>query len=260
MAAKYVPEEDQDVREKFSELRKELLQKLAVVKPGPGRTLRLYERGEAPCVYLIGVNKFAGSTSVIKGDTKAFWKLVKVGRTAADTTQTISKETSETPTQTAGKKLNRMEIVRYEVLKWCTGKKKKDLVKEDMKMAGIMFVLSIDHKSDDEMEEQVRKAFGLQIDKKLGKKLRLPVHTEWVLTSQPHIRNIRSEIERKKAAKEEITCDLILRNRFEDPKIPDDGKELILREVSVEINWTDRTVSEKAIEKKEKTTGATPNH
>lgn len=73
-------------RTKFSKLRKELLDKLNRIKPGNGRTLRLYEKGEAPCVYQIVVNKI-DEKNVIEGDDEGFWKLVKVGRTAADTTQ-----------------------------------------------------------------------------------------------------------------------------------------------------------------------------
>lgn len=45
-------------RTKFSELRKELLDKLNRIKPGNGRTLRLYEKGEG--VYQIVVNKIDG--------------------------------------------------------------------------------------------------------------------------------------------------------------------------------------------------------
>lgn len=144
-------------------------------------------------------------------------------------------------------------------------------------MASVLFVLPVDRSSDDEMEEQVRKAFGLQVDKALGKRLDLPVHTERVLTSQPYIDNIKKIIKQKK---EDITSDLILQNEFNKFKIPK-LEQLLLRGVSVEINWKERTVSEKAapidkgatkcasddgaglggknkLKEKEKVTGATP--
>lgn len=71
-------------------------------------------------------------------------------------------------------------------------------------MASVLFVLPVGRSSDDEMEEDVRKAFGLQVDKALGKRLDLAVHTERVLTSQPYIDSIKKIIKQKKEKKKKI--------------------------------------------------------
>ena len=57
-------------------------------------------------------------------------------------------------------------------------------------------------------------AFGLQVSRALAKQLKLPIHTEWVLTSQKYIDSIKKSIDDASAAKKECTSKLITDKPF----------------------------------------------
>ena len=216
----------------------------------------MYEQGEAPCVYSVVVNNFKidqgtqegenkegmpahQRTSIVVGDTESFWKLVKVGVTATDTTPKAYKNLQE---KVAAE--NRMETVETDVLKWCTNKTKKtDFTEDEVNMAAILSVLRVESKTDIQTEKDVRHAMGLVISKELAKMLSLPIHTEWILTSQAYLDKLRQTIEETREAKKEMTCKLISENRFPANEAfkKKQPKELQLRNgktVAVEIQWT----------------------
>ena len=146
------------------------------------RTLRINEQGTAPHVYGVLINHI-----VVEGDVQNVWKLVKVGQTAVDTSPGN----------------NRMETVKGKVEHWCA--------ERGFQKPEILFVLRI---SGDDDEEKVRMAFGLQVSRALGKQLNLPIHTEWVLTSQMYIASIRKSINDTSTAKRECTSKLITQKPF----------------------------------------------
>ena len=55
-------------------------------------TLQTYGQGEAPCVYGVVVNK-----SIVVDDKYHFWKLLKIGKTAVDTTTSATKSDAKPP-------------------------------------------------------------------------------------------------------------------------------------------------------------------
>ena len=201
--------EDKAAVEYFWKNCERLISQLNVSEHRKNRTVRIYENGQAPCVYAVVVNKIIALDKKVKRIVECssdmgndFWKLVKVGRTAADTTAGVG---------------NRMEVVMQKIAKWCVGDRKieQDIGKTDLEeMAKPLIFLRIDSKTDDETEEEVRKAMGLVIDKDLGKALGLPVHTEWVLTTQLYLNKIRELIKDRQETEQESTCALVFENTF----------------------------------------------
>ena len=55
-------------------------------------TLQTYSQGKAPCVYGVVVNK-----SIVVDDKFHFWKLLKIGKTAVDTTTSATKSDAKPP-------------------------------------------------------------------------------------------------------------------------------------------------------------------
>ena len=135
------------------------------------------EQGTAPHVYGVVINHI-----VVEGDGNNVWKLVKVGQTA-DTNPGN----------------NTMETVKRQAQHWCQN---HGFQEPEVKT---LFVLRI---SDDDDEQKVRMAFGVQVTGALATQLQLPFDTEWVLTSQMYIDRI------KKSIKDESTSKLITENPF----------------------------------------------
>ncbi|KAL5467616.1 hypothetical protein EMCRGX_G031875 [Ephydatia muelleri] len=88
-----------------------------------------------------------------------------------------------------------METVLKDVDRW----QKKKAGFEGEKIVCILFVVPISHD-----EQEVQMAFGLQVSRALAKQLKLPIHTEWVLTSQKHIDSIKKSIDDTSTAKKEF--------------------------------------------------------
>ena len=107
------------------------------------RTLRIYDQSEVPCVYGVVINM-----QIVPDDRYNFWKLLKVGRTATNTSPGI----------------NRMETVKQEVNTWwrdycrCLGEGGEGVT-------SILFVLPIRGGTDADVEKSVRKAMGIQVSK-----------------------------------------------------------------------------------------------
>lgn len=107
--------------------------------------------------------------------------LVKVGFTHSDTDSNNSD--------------NRMNKVMDEVKR-----KMKEAYKVDV-TCSVLFVLPIDALDTRcffDVEEEVRKKTGVVVPKHIGKALRLPVHTEWVVTTNAFITAIRGKINKLK--------------------------------------------------------------
>ena len=105
--------------------------------------------------------------AVIQGKETIQWRYCKVGKTEKDTTSGSN---------------NRMETVQGEI------------ERKTEKKAGIIFVVNVngtDSRPNNEVEKSVRKAIGWPVDKKLACENKFPVPTEWVLTTQKCINDIK---------------------------------------------------------------------
>ena len=124
---------------------------------------RIRREKDYPCVYGIVVNNFLN-----KEDGK--WKLVKVGFTH----KSIAKDSN-----------NRMEQLT------------KQIGSELESTAIILFALrigSVDTTPFRDTENRIRNKVGKPIKKEKAKEYKLPVPTEWVLTTDEHIDKITTEI------------------------------------------------------------------
>lgn len=87
-------------------------------------------------------------------------------------------------------------------------------------VCSVIFVLSIDALDTRQFfatEARVRSRVGIQVPKKIGKTLHVPVHTEWVVTTDAFISGIRNKIDSlkklKKAARSETKVQLAAARR-----------------------------------------------
>ena len=111
------------------------------------------------------------------------WKYCKVGITERDTSPNAE---------------NRMETIQHEIEK--IGK-----------TGDIKFVLPVkatDSRPNNAIEKTVRECTGYRVDKDLAKVNKFPVSTEWVITTEDHITNIRRVINNKKKNKESMDTGL----------------------------------------------------
>lgn len=144
---------------------------------------RIRREKESPHVYAIVLNHFPN----------ADWKLVKVGFTH----KSVERDTN-----------NRMEQLRKEI----------EGVFREVEAPTLFKVPigSVDTTPFHTTEAQIRAKVGTPLTKEKAKELKLPVHTEWVLTSQRHIYKIIQKVRAGKADKS--TKDLI--EAFEDIDAP----------------------------------------
>jgi hypothetical protein len=132
-----------------------------------------------PHIYCIVFNNNATPGKGAKGDE---WKYCKVGITEVDTTPGTH---------------NRMETVKDEI-DHRTGSKPG--------AASIIFVLPVkatDPKPNKVIEKSIREHVGWPVDKELARECNFPVPTEWVITTQLFIDEIREEIKKIQKANEE---------------------------------------------------------
>ena len=136
-------------------------------------------------------------------------KLVKVGLTQRNTAPSTSDAKSpSTSGATASGSKNRMEVVR-------------DRIRQEYKSkAAILFVLRknpTDTSSSSDCEKSIREKFGILIHKEVTNQLKLPVPTEWVLTTQNRIDLLKGNIkELKKNGTTMHTGNVINALKFED--------------------------------------------
>jgi len=152
---------------------------------------RIRREKHGPVVYAIVVNNFLSTADSDR------WKLVKVGFTH----QSIKKGDN-----------NRMEQVRKEI-----ESEIKELKNEAS--ASILFAFPIgcvDTTSYYETEKRIRGKVGIPVKKARAKELKLPVPTEWVLTTQEHIDHIMKQ--KGDAYKSESSKDVI--DIFKEIKAP----------------------------------------
>jgi hypothetical protein len=128
---------------------------------------RIWREKDPPVIYCIVINDdgIAGSD----------WKLCKVGYTR----QPTDKGTN-----------NRMEQVMKEI-------------ERVYKKASVIFALpirAIDTTPHFEIEDHVRGYVGFTIHKDVAKDLKLPVPTEWVLTTQPYLTFLRDDLNKMPAS------------------------------------------------------------
>lgn len=139
---------------------------------------RIRREKDYPCVYGIAVDNF-----LTKEDKQ--WKLVKVGFTH----KSIAKDSN-----------NRMEQLTKQI-------------KSELKLtAVILFALrigSVDTTPFRETETRIRNKVGKPIKEEKAKEYKLPVPTEWVLTTNQHIKKIKREIDKIKEMEIDAAPDLI---------------------------------------------------
>ena len=134
-----------------------------------GSTIRRQHEGWSH-IYCLVHNDAAVPGKGTHGENRVQWKYCKVGMTQADTTTGSG---------------NRMETVQKEIERK-TGKKPP-----------ILFVLrakATDSRKDIDIEKSVREKFGWPVHKDLARRTGLPFITEWVMTTQDHIDEIRRAI------------------------------------------------------------------
>lgn len=155
---------------------------------------RIRREKDYPCVYGIAVNNF------LKGDQN--WKLVKVGFTH----KSIAKDSN-----------NRMEQLTKQI-------------KSELKLtAVILFALrigSVDTTPFHETETRIRNKVGKPIKEGKAKEFKLPVPTEWVLTTDEHIKKIKKAIDKIKKMEIDAAPDLIdAFKNIDSPTLPPLPKE-----------------------------------
>ena len=161
---------------------------------------RIRREKDYPCVYGIAVDDF-----LTEGDKT--WKLVKVGFTH----KSIAKDSN-----------NRMEQLTKQI-------------KSELKLtAVILFALrigSVDTTPFHETETRIRKKVGKPIKEEKAKEYKLPVPTEWVLTTNQHIKKIKKEIDKIKEMGIDAAQDLIDAFKNIDsptlPPLPEEFKDWV---------------------------------
>lgn len=137
---------------------------------------RIRREKEFPCVYALALNNFS-----IAGGSN--WKLVKVGFTHKSTKKDSN---------------NRMEQLTREIE---SNLKREATASKPPVTVAKLFALrigSVDTTPFHETENRIRRKVGTPITKEKAKELKLPVPTEWVLTTQGHIEKIKAAIEKMK--------------------------------------------------------------
>lgn len=141
---------------------------------------RIRREKEYPCVYALALNNF----SKVGSD----WKLVKVGFTHKSTKKD-SNNRMEQLTREIESKLNQGATASNPPVTVAT-----------------LFALrigSVDTTPFHETENRIRRKVGTPIKKEKAKELNLPVPTEWVLTTQSHIKKMKAAIKKMKEVTEE---------------------------------------------------------
>lgn len=161
----------------------ELIKRLNSYAQQSRKSDRIRREKESPHVYAIVLNNFPN----------ADWKLVKVGFTH----QSVERDTN-----------NRMEQLRKEIERMVGGVTAPTLFKAP--------IGSVDLSPFHVTEARIRVKVGTPLKKAKARELNLPVHTEWVLTSQRHIDEITQKLRAGK--KDKNTKELI--EAFEDIDAP----------------------------------------
>jgi len=147
---------------------------------------------ERPTIYCIVLND--GSFPGKEG--KVQWKLCKVGFTHVSTAKGSQ---------------NRMEQVQAEI------ERKYESNGDRKAEAAVLFVMpigAVDVSTFSDTEKRIRNAVGWPIHKGLAKKLGLPCSTEWVLTTQQFIDQIKVRKEKLKAKGNTDLIDLFKEFKF----------------------------------------------
>ena len=146
-----------------------------------------------PHIYCVVYNDDAnpGKVRDPTQDKPIQWKYCKVGITEIDTT--------------TGTK-NRMETIETKIMN-ATGKN-----------ASTIFVLPVkatDSRPNKEIEKSVREHVGWSVDEDLARSNNFPVITEWVLTTQDYIKDIRDMIDKKSVCDTGLVLDMSKFNQNE---------------------------------------------
>ena len=180
---------------------------------------------ERPTIYGIVLNdgSFPGRVGNVQ------WKLCNIGFTHVNTA---------TGTR------NRMEQVKVEIESKYDSKRKDG--KPQVAPASVLFVLpigAVDVTTFSDTEKRIRNAVGSPIDTALAEKLGLPCSTNWVLTTQPFINEIKKQTQKRKAQGSTDLIDLFKDLKFKDfaPKEPPWVK---LKDVDGVRTVTDLTVED----------------
>ena len=137
---------------------------------------RIRREKEYPCVYALALNNFPMPVG-------SDWKLVKVGFTHKSTKKDSN---------------NRMEQLTREIE---SNLNQGATASNPPVTVATLFALrigSVDTTPFHETEDRIRQKVGTPITKEKAKELKLPVPTEWVLTTQKHINKIKEAIEEMK--------------------------------------------------------------
>lgn len=143
---------------------------------------RIRREKEYPCVYALALNNFLKAEDR-QTDRSRDWKLVKVGFTHKSTKKDSN---------------NRMEQLTREIE---SNLNQEATASKPPVMVATLFALrigSVDTTPFHETEKRIRQKVGTPITKEKAKELKLPVPTEWVLTTQEHIDKIKAAIEKMK--------------------------------------------------------------
>ena len=147
---------------------------------------RIRREKQYPCVYALALNNFP----ITEGRN---WKLVKVGFTHKSTKKASN---------------NRMEQLTREIESKLNP---EATASESAVTVATLFaprIGSVDTTPFHETENRIRRKVGTPITKKKAKELNLPVPTEWVLTTQEHIKKIKDGIKEIKKFLQEKNEDL----------------------------------------------------
>ena len=140
---------------------------------------------ESPMIYAVIINNHPR----LRGTE---WKFVKVGFTHVNTQKKKS--------AASGGKPNRLEVVKNKIKTKLPETFK--ISKEQLKVK-VLFKLPIsatDTTSIYEIEDTIRKNFGLPLSKGLAEELGLPIKTEWVITREDYIRHFKKYVKKMKTA------------------------------------------------------------
>lgn len=172
---------------------------------------RIRREKERPAVYAVVVNNFLEKEL----------RLVKVGFTHKSI-----KKTKDDPKKTEKVSKNRMEqlVEQIDIVVTKSNPKAK---------ASTLFALPIgciDTTSFSRTEERIRKKVGIPVKKEKARKESLPVPTEWVLTTQQRIKEIKDKIksvcqESQEDAKDVIDVFKDFNKASQNVEIPDNYKD-----------------------------------
>jgi len=181
----------------------ELIEKLNTYAQNENKSDRIRREKERPTIYVIVLNY--GEEPFKHDDVQ--WKLCKVGFTHCS----IQKGSG-----------NRMEQVKKQIiLKYGSDKSEQDKKKIKPSVLCVLPIAAVDTTPFNETEKRVRDKIGTPIHKDKAKEQKLPVPTEWVLTTQEHIDDVKAKIKEIKETAGELIASL---QNLNPPEVPDEYK------------------------------------